>query len=166
MGNADFIRHSYTVSKSLKSYEIYELSNVQFGTPQLTKVLRIEPYRNYSEATGIKDYLRLRTCGNWERSEKVTGLRPTKRPGVFYGDRVKEGSKKSLLIFTISDDRRSLTIDYFRSFYPFTAGQLQNIIAAHPLSIDQKKERGVQPSLDLFKCNNTGNALQAKNSEL
>ena len=166
MGNADFIRHSYTVSKSLKSYEIYELSNVQFGTPQLTNELRIEQYRNYSNATGIEKYLRLRTCGNWQRCEKVTGLRPTKRQGVFYGDRVKEGSKKSLLIFTISNDRRSLTIDYFLSFYPFTAGQLQNIIAAHPLSIDQKKERGVQPSLDLFKCHNTGNALQAKNSDL
>ena len=165
MGNADFIRHSYTTTKSPKSYEIFTLSTVQFGSLQLTEKLRIEPYRNYSEATGIKHYLRLRTDSNWGRCEKITGLRPTNKPGVFYGDRKTPDGKKSLLIFTFSEDRQALTIDYFRSFYPYTKGQLKNIIVAHP-KVEQKKERGVQPSLNLFKCCNTGNALQNKNSDL
>lgn len=165
MGNADFIRHSYTVCKSLRSYDVYQFASVQFGAPQLTNQLRIEPYRNYSEATGIAEYLRLRTCSNWQRGEKVTGLRPTKRPGVFYGDRKTIDGKKSLLLFRFSDDRRHLTIDYFRSFYPYTVGQLHNIIAAHPYPQETKKG-GVQPSLDLFKCCDTGNASQAKNTQL
>jgi len=166
VGNADFIRHSYTVTKSLKSYEIFSLETASKGAMQLTQELRIEPYRNYSAATGIKHYLRLRTCSNWQRCEKVTGLRPTKRPGVFYGDRKTPDGKKSLLIFAFKDDGKTLTVDYFRSFYPYTKGQLQSIINAHPLNTEQKKERGVQSSLDLFKCCNTGNASQAKSSNL
>lgn len=163
MGNADFIRHSYTITKRLKTYDVFTLVDVKNGTKQLTNLLRIEQFRNFSEATGIKEYLRLRTCGNWSKCEKVTGLRPTKRPGVYYGDRVTIDGKKSLLIFTYNQKRDCLTIDYFRSYYPFKKGQLLNLISAHTHPTEIKKG-GVQPSLNLFKCYDTGNASQDKNS--
>lgn len=162
MGNVDYIRHTYTIVKSLKTYDVYSLIKVQNGTPQLTEMLRIEEFRNYSNATGIKDYLRLRTCSNWQRCEKVTGLRPTKRTGIFYGDRCKADHNKSLLLFTFNEDRSVLTVDYFRSFYPFKKGQLLRIIAEHQIPKGIKKG-GVQPSLFMFKCE-TGNVSQHKNN--
>jgi hypothetical protein len=128
----DFIRHTYKVSKELKSYTIYDFVEVD-KTNQLTQTLRIEKFNGKSNATNINEYLRLRTTTSWSKSEKVTGLRPTQKEGVFYGDRItkKENSNitKHLLIFKFSKDRKTLFIDFYRGFYPNHNGILQNIIS-------------------------------------
>lgn len=128
----DFIRHTYKVSKELKSYSIYELVEV-VNTNQLTQTLRIEKFNGKSNATNIIEYLRLRTSTSWDKSEKVTGLRPTQKEGLFYGDRItkKENSetKKNLIIFVFSKDRATLKIDFYRAFYPNHNGILQDIIS-------------------------------------
>ena len=128
----DFIRHTYKVSKELKSYSIYELVEVD-KTNQLTQTLRIEKFNGKSNATNIVEYLRLRTSTSWDKSEKVTGLRPTQKEGLFYGDRItkKENSetKKNLIIFVFSKDRTTLKIDFYRAFYPNHNGILQDIIS-------------------------------------
>jgi hypothetical protein len=128
----DYIRHTYKVSKELKSYTIYDFVEVD-KTNQLTQTLRIEKFNGKSNATNINEYLRLRTTTSWSKSEKVTGLRPTQKEGVFYGDRItkKENSNitKHLLIFKFSKDRKTLFIDFYRGFYPNHNGILQNIIS-------------------------------------
>ena len=132
-GNASYFRHVYKLDRALKSYSVYQLDQEHTPNNLLTDVLRIEQYRNKSGATGIKDYLRLRTSSNWKTSEQVTGLRPF-TANIFYGDRKKDG-KKSLLIFQLNSDRTTLFIDVFRAFYPFNKGMLENILKGHKYAI-------------------------------
>lgn len=128
----EFIRHLYKLKNELKSYTIYSLVEVTGNKNLLSETLRIESYRGKSNARNIDDYLRLRTTSNWATSEMVTGLRPTSKNGLFYGDRInKETQKKSLLLFTFSTDRETLIIDVFRGFYPLNNGLLKNIVKTH-----------------------------------
>jgi len=128
----DYIRHTYKVTNELKSYTVYGIDEVKGNKNLLTDILRIEPYQGKSNATNIDDYLRLRTTTNWSTSEQVTGLRPTAKKGVFHGDRVnKETGKRTLLVFTFSEDRKTLFIDVYRGFYPIHNGILQNIISTY-----------------------------------
>jgi hypothetical protein len=126
----DYIRHVYQVNSELKSYTVYSIAEVN-GKQLLTDLLRIEQFRGKSNATGIDDYLRLRTTTSWEKSEKVTGLRPTEKPYLYYGDWTGTNRAKTLLLFTFSEDRQKLVIDVFRGFYPNHRGILQNIIRNH-----------------------------------
>ncbi|MDM1530146.1 hypothetical protein [Myroides odoratimimus] len=100
----------------MNSANVFEIINQSTKvTNLLTEVLRIEDFRGFSKAKGIEKYLRLRTTANWATSEKVTGLRPTFKQNVFFGDRVFNG-KRSLLVFVFNDNQ--LKIDVYRSFYP------------------------------------------------
>lgn len=130
MGSADFVRHIYKVEKALKTYRVYQLEATKYGPPKLTPQLRIEKFRGYSKASGIGYYLRLRDTGNWSTCEKVTGLRPTPRKGVFEGNR--KAQKKSLILFQFSPEADQVIIDVFPSFYPHHRGILQKIIKTHP----------------------------------
>lgn len=125
-----YIRHVYKVSRELKTYTVFELAEVK-GQQLLTNLLRVEQYRNKSNATGIENYLRLRTASSWDKSEQVTGLRPTQTPGLFYGNRLKQPQPKTLLMFKYSIDRQTLFIDVYRGFYPNHNGILQNIISTY-----------------------------------
>jgi hypothetical protein len=128
----DFIRHLYKVKKEFKSYTIYSLVEVTGNKNLLSETIRIETFRSKSNSRNIDDYLRLKTTSNWATSEMVTGLRPTSKNGLFYGDLInKETQKKSLLLFTFSTDREILIIDVFRGFYPLNNGLLKNIIKTH-----------------------------------
>ena len=129
---ADYIRHTFTVSKELKSYTIYSFSNSERNVNLLTDILRIENYQGKSNASNINDYLRLKNTTNWNTSEMITGLRPTNKNGLFYGDWLnKRTHKRTLLLFTFSNDKQTLLIDVYRGFYPNHKGILQNIIKAH-----------------------------------
>lgn len=129
------IRHTYNVIKVLKSYSIYSLSQVDWNKNQLTDIIRIEKFRGMSNASNINHYLRLRNTSNWKSCELVTGLRPTKIKGIFYGDRqqphqIKTGNK-TLLIFGFTNDTKMLFIDVCRGFYPNHNGILNIIINAY-----------------------------------
>jgi hypothetical protein len=131
-GIADYIRHSYKVTSELKSYTVFELVEVEGKNNQLTDLIRIEKFNGKSNATNINDYLRLRTSTSWQKSQKITGLRPTHNELLFYGDLIKLNEfntpKKTLLIFLYSEDRKNLFIDVYRGFYPNHKGILQNIV--------------------------------------
>jgi hypothetical protein len=61
----------------------------------------------------------------------ITGLRTTNKKGLFFGDWLnKRTHKKTLLLFTFSNDEQTLLIDVYRGFYPNHKGILQNIISA------------------------------------
>jgi len=130
-----YIRHTYKVSNELKSYSVYELVEVTGNKNLLTDILRIEKFQGKSNASNINDYLRLRNCSNWSKSEQVTGLRPTTKEGLFYGDWRKPNEsdtlKKTLLLFLFSKDRKTLIIDVYRGFYPHHNGILQIIIKTY-----------------------------------
>lgn len=135
-GNSpDYIRHTYKVTNELKSYTVYQFAEVRGNKNLLTDILRIEKYQGKSNASNIIDYLRLRTSTSWLNSEKVTGLRPTVKTGLFYGDRANTDvtglKKRTLLLFTFSTDRQTLFIDVYRGFYPNHKGILQNIISTY-----------------------------------
>jgi len=115
-GNVEIVRHSYKVCKALKSYTVYQLAETQENTV-LTEKIRIEKFRFFSNGSGFDDYLRLRNTNNWKTCEQVTGLFKTEYPGLFFGDRIHSGTK-NLLIFQFSKDFESLTIDYFKGYYP------------------------------------------------
>lgn len=132
-GNANYFRHIYKLEKELKTYSVYNLESKTSYSNLLTNILRIEQYRNKSNATNIQEYLRLRTSTSWRNSEQVTGLRPFKE-SIFYGDRIKHG-KKNLLIFQFSKGRTMLIIDVYRSFYPHTKGYLLKILKSHNYEI-------------------------------
>lgn len=128
----DYIRHTYNVSNELKSYTVYELSTSEGNAKLLTDILRIEKFQGKSNASNINDYLRIRNCSNWSKCEQITGLRPTIKEGLFYGDWRKpnesDALKKTLLLFLFSTDRKTLFIDVYRGFYPINPALLQNII--------------------------------------
>ena len=129
----DFIRHHFKLSKELKSYLVYENYHVENNkTNLLTDLLRIEKFQGKSNATLITEYLRLKTTTNWATSEKITGLRPTKKEVLFYGDWLKldksNTAKKTLLIFVFFENRKTLIIDVYRGFYPNHKGILQIIL--------------------------------------
>lgn len=131
----DFIRHTFKVSSELKSYTVYEFIEVQRGKNLLTDLLRIEQFQGKSNASNINNYLRIRNCSNWSKCEQITGLRPTIKEGLFYGDWRKLNElnviKKTLLIFKFSKDRQTLFIDVYRGFYPLNPVLLQNIITTY-----------------------------------
>lgn len=127
-----YIRHIYKVTNEVKSYKVYLIDEVKNGNLQLTEILRIEKYNNKSNATNIEEYLTLRTTTNWNTSERVTGLRPTNKKDIFYGDRLEKVTKKrTLLIFQLSKDSKELTIDVYRGFYPNNKGILHGIIKTY-----------------------------------
>lgn len=127
----DYIRHTYKVSNKLKSYTVYGLSHVDWNKNKLTDIIRIEKFQGKSNATNIEDYLRLRNTSNWSKCKMITGLRPTKIDGLFYGDWLQTSNKKTLLIFMFLNDRKTLIIDVYRGFYPNHNGILQNIISTY-----------------------------------
>ena len=128
----DYIRHVYNLSNELKSYSIYQIATVERNNNLLTEILRIEKFQSKSKATNINDYLRLRTTTNWQKCQMITGLRPTKKEVLFYGDWLKSDKSdtptKTLLIFIFFNNRKTLIIDVYRGFYPNHNGILQNIL--------------------------------------
>ncbi len=130
-----YIRHTYKISNELKSYTIFELVEVVGNKNLLTDIIRIEKFQGKSNASKINDYLRIRNCSNWSKCEQITGLRPTTKEGLFYGDRTTTDltglKKRTLLLFTFSTDRQTLFIDVYRGFYPNHKGILQNIISTY-----------------------------------
>ncbi|MFY7665314.1 hypothetical protein [Flavobacterium sp.] len=139
----EYIRHTYKLSNELKSYSVYQITAVDDNKNLLTDVLRIEKFQGKSNATNIKDYLRLRTATNWQKCQMITGLRPTQRRVLFYGDRKKVNESnemdelKELLIFVFSENREILIIDVYRGFYPYNKGILQNILNRYEKHLKQ-----------------------------
>ncbi len=130
----DYIRHTYKVKNELKSYTVYELDEVTGNKNLLTDIIRIEQFQRKSLTTRVDDYLRLRTTKNWSTSELITGLRPTIKDSLFYGDWRKVENKnpiKTLLMFSYSENKKILFIDVYRGFYPHYIETLQNIISTY-----------------------------------
>jgi hypothetical protein len=131
-------RYTYFLSNELQSYLVYQLDTQKQQDATkilLTDTLRVEVFQNKSFATNINEYLRLRNTNNWATCEKVTGLRPTENPNVFYGDWLKKDTKgqttKTLLIFQYSDNKNNLNIDVYNGFYPNHRGILNNILKSY-----------------------------------
>lgn len=128
-------RYFYELTSKLESYSIYEII---VGTEKkllLTEILRIEKFNEKSQSKNISDYLRLRTTTNWNTCELITGLRPTQKRGLFYGDWLKKNvlgnTIKHLLLIQFDESRNYLFIDVFKGFYPKNKTTLKKIISTY-----------------------------------
>jgi hypothetical protein len=128
----DYVYSSYKVERERKSYTCYLVDEVSQETNLLTDLIRIEKFQGCSDATGIEDYLRIRDTTNWATSSKITGLRPSKREGFYYGDCHKPElincKNRTLIIVYCSKCRKNVITYVFRDFYPINKGLLKNII--------------------------------------
>jgi hypothetical protein len=128
-------RYFYKLNSVLESYSVYEIIAGTKKKLLLTEILRIEKFKEKSQSKNITDYLRLRSSNNWETCELITGLRPTAKRGLFYGDWLKTnvlGNKaKHLLIFQFAEGKNFILIDIYRGFYPRNRKALQNIISTY-----------------------------------
>ena len=133
-GNANFVRHTYEVSKELKSYTVYKLvDEVVNNAPHLlTDIIRVEPFMQLSNGKGFCDYLRIRNQSNWKKCNVITGLKFTKNKDLFYGDCDKPHligcNKQTLLIFRFENDPLRVIIDVFKDYYPFNDNLLKNLV--------------------------------------
>jgi len=113
----EFVRYIFREIHKVKSYTVFELVELEHGkTNKLAETVRIEQFRNKSNAKDIDFYFRVRDCSNWQKCTKITGLREYK--GGYYGDDRRTG--KSLILFNLLEDGKTLVVDYFNAFYPFT----------------------------------------------
>lgn len=114
----EFARYIFREVHKVQTYTVYELSELEQGKRnQLAKTVRIEPYRNKSNAVNIDYYFSIKDATAWVKSTQLTGLRLYK-DGAYYGDDGR--TAKSLILFHLLDYGKTLVVDYFNSFYPFT----------------------------------------------
>jgi hypothetical protein len=154
-GNSNFVRHTYKVSKDLKSYTVYQIEEVNQSKNLLTDLIRIEPFLNMTKATNFNKYFRLKNQSSWLKSDLITGLKPTSSKGLFYGDCSKIGAignkEKSFLLFYFKPYSDTLIIDVFKDFYPYNNHLLQSLLKgfknALKLTIKQQKRGVVQAPL-------------------
>jgi len=88
--------HYFELEKKNKYSANYQMTSDR-QTNFLTKRIKIEQFNGFSEAVGVEYYLIIRDANNWSRCSKITGLRPTKTKGLYYGDR-KNGNRKTLIL--------------------------------------------------------------------
>lgn len=114
----EFTRYIFQEVHKVQTYTVYELAELEQGKRnRLAETVRIEQYRNKSNATGIDYYFRIKDATAWAKSTQITGMRFYKN-GAYYGDDRRTG--KSLILFNLLDDGKTLVVDYFNAFYPFT----------------------------------------------
>jgi len=143
---AKFIRGIYRIlDNSFKSYEIYQFIGTANETEIHTNLIRIEKNRQYNKGKGFFDWLVIQDNPKWSKCTRITGLRPTRIPDVFEGNRaiLKNGNHKpeSLIIIQFSEDRTTAIVDYFPKYYPYGAQLLNVMLDKHPFHLPpQKKE--------------------------
>lgn len=114
----EFARFKFQLIHRVKTYSVFEVYEKENGNPnKLTDVIRIEQFRGKSNSFGIDSYLRLRDCSAWSKCTIVTGLR-FYQDGSYYGD--DRRGEKSLILFHFLNDGKTLIVDYFSSFYPYS----------------------------------------------
>lgn len=129
-GTPEYIRHIYQVDKVLRSYTVYSLKEVSDSSRvKLSDLVRLEPFRGKSHTSGVCVLLRDREPNRWSKNS-LTGLRPTDRNAVYYGDHVN-GNQKSLILFKLVNNSTKMIVDYFNGFYPNHKGILAAIIQHH-----------------------------------
>lgn len=122
----NFTRHVLQQCHRVKSYGVYQREKIEEGRRnELTKKVRIERFRGKSDAFDIEYYLRLRDASNWAECTQITGLRRFDEV-TFYGDDSR--GEKSFLILHFQNNGKTLVIDYFNSFYPYTPKQRNSIL--------------------------------------
>ena len=112
----EYIRYTFQYSEDYLNgfgaiYKLIEQSKVDF---LLTSKVRIERDLKKSNAQGIENWFVIQEPNKWKN---ITGLRECGNR-IFYGDKRGKGKQKSLLLFQLSSDNRTLIIDSFRGFYP------------------------------------------------
>ena len=110
--------HKFNAIKFNKNNTQFQLCLGQFGSNFITDVVRLEQFQGFSKGYNFDHYFRLRNKSNWSKCNLVTGLWKTIKKDCFYGN-YKEYEVKTLLIFKIGLDNRSLIVYEFpKGYYP------------------------------------------------
>lgn len=134
--NENFIRYIYCLKYSCSNFDEYILNNrvTIYGILKTESIdmpirVQIEPYKNInSNTSGAIHYLR--NCFPHDPID-VTGLFPTMKNNIYYGDYKKNVGAKVLILFQFILETKELIIDVFDNFYPINKTQLQELINGH-----------------------------------
>lgn len=130
MGNAEFKRYHFKLTKKFATVRHYEITSGK-PHPLLTSIIKFSIDRAHSNARGQLCWLHLREPKKW--AKEITGLRPIFKKRVFYGD--IPTTKKSLLLFQFNEDSTEVFVDVFPSFYPLNKGFLGKLVKNHTYHI-------------------------------
>ena len=108
----------------------YEKQPTKIAFQKLPFELKVEPTQDPRiKAQGAEMVITGRFKNN--KREFFSGLRPTAKPGWFYGNDyefVKGQKINSLVIFSFSDDDAQLTVYYFNRFYKQSASDRETFV--------------------------------------
>src|SRR5699024_8111280 len=97
-----------------------------------SKKINISKDRQFSKAHNIAYWLKQRNPGDTKWQKPTTGLKPTGRPLVYFGDIPKKKNGKfkpqHLLLFRFSSNAETLTIDLYHGFYTNNREELRQLI--------------------------------------
>lgn len=130
----EFNRNNFTITKMVKEYSIYELSDLK-NRILLSNVIKIETIYNDDPLSDIKKHLSFKSMTDWNISIKKIILFPSEVQGVYFGKFIKH-HKISLLIARFTTEKKegdncpelSLIIHIFPNYYPRDEETLQDII--------------------------------------
>ena len=93
-------------------------------------MIKIETYQNFSKATNMDYYFRLRGLTSWKAGESVTGLFKTTNPNIYFGYRKKDQVEniKRTIIFQFLDNRDRLKIILYPKGFPILSNLLNTIL--------------------------------------
>lgn len=134
--NIKYSRHIYKkLDKSFESYKEFELFKIVKGKCMLPRTIRIEKNWGKNKSKNIKTWLRIKDSDLWGNCTLVTGLRKGLKNNVFEGNRAilieNELKPESLILLQYSNSCKTLTIDYFKGFYPLNPRTRQRLVNTH-----------------------------------
>lgn len=111
------IVHTYSLEKSTKTTQHYQLDNTRGGKACLTPQIRIARNRGYNKSKSIYLMTERDNPNKWN-DRITTGLNRTKKSSVFEGDIVDDNRRKRDKVWFkfIDGDKLTITVipNYFR----------------------------------------------------
>lgn len=135
----EYTRALFTLTNDkFKSYWEFCLTDVLCGSSEIyTSAIRIEKQRGYNSSKDIHYWLVIKDKDVWSHCTRLTGLRSIKKMRAYYGDQKEpfasgpKGKPKSLIVLQFAEDHKTLVVDYFPMFYPYSKEMRAKIFEAH-----------------------------------
>jgi len=134
-----YTRALFTLTNDkFKSYWEFELTTILSGSSDIyTSAIRVEKQRGFNSSKDIHYWLVIQDNDTWSRCTRLTGLRSIKKMRAYYGDQKEpfvkspKGKPKSLIILQFAQDNKSLVVDYFPMYYPYSNETRTKIFDTH-----------------------------------
>lgn len=114
--------------KENKQDSIYQGKESNHTEGIITELVKIERYQGYSNAFNLGLYFRIRNASSWAKSKQITGLWKTSTPGFYYGDIREDNKRKTLLLFSLKDQDKHLTVYQFPNLYYPSKSTIETLV--------------------------------------